>query len=149
MIQIDQNVWLKWVFDLSHEKNRRCATKKCSSPNEVRVCCFPRRWIFTSCPERAKFHLKEGKTARYSGHCHRNLPLGSCLVMRGAQESEVHHFLRWLGQNPHWPSWPHGSWKSIKKHRDFSEKSNFSKISRIQKKRNFRFWEILKFQKCS
>ena len=30
----------------------------------------------------AKFQFKEGKTARYSGHCHRNLPLGSCLVMK-------------------------------------------------------------------
>ena len=36
----------------------------------------------------AKFHTKEGKTARYSGHCHRNLPLGICLVMRGAAKSE-------------------------------------------------------------
>ena len=35
-----------------------------------------------------KFHLKEGKTARYSGHCHRNLPLESCLVMRGSVKSE-------------------------------------------------------------
>ena len=37
----------------------------------------------------AKLHLKEGKTARYSGHCHRNLSLGSCLVMRGAAKSDA------------------------------------------------------------
>ena len=36
----------------------------------------------------AKFQAKEGKTARYSGHCHRNLPLGSCLVKWGAAKSE-------------------------------------------------------------
>ena len=38
---------------------------------------------------RQKFHNTEGKTARYSGHCHRNLPLGLCLVMSCSAKSEL------------------------------------------------------------
>ena len=36
----------------------------------------------------SKFHHGKHKTARYSGHYHRNLPLGICLVMWGAAKSE-------------------------------------------------------------
>ena len=34
------------------------------------------------------FQIKEGKTARYSGHCHRNPPLGLCLVMQSSPKSD-------------------------------------------------------------
>ena len=37
----------------------------------------------------SKLNHGKHKTARYSGHCHRNLPLGSCLVMRSAAKSDA------------------------------------------------------------
>ena len=86
---------------------------KIYSPNVVRVCCFTGLFIFTigdwlMTDNDSKLNHGKHKTARYSGHCHRNLPLGSCLVMRGAAKSdginrEIDLKKSWIGAT--WPHW--------------------------------------------
>ena len=45
-------------------------------------------WWLTDWLTDGIFLIKEGKTARYSGHCHRNPPLGLCLVIKSWPKSD-------------------------------------------------------------